>query len=106
MLDDAAIERLNAEARALSDSWREHWRLHYQGQVKALEAVLKVRTSGTKERAERVLGGLEANHVLYVAAKLCRDSLGDEALFAATAELRDALTEFAREPFPWEGWWA
>ncbi len=56
--------------------------------------------------AQRVVDALNTNHVLLAAVRLCRDSLGDDVLWAATEELRGALTDFADgEPFPWSERW-
>ena len=60
----------------------------------------------SERRAQRVLDELNTNTVLLEAVELCRRSLGDDRLWAATTRLREALTAFAdREPFPWHGRW-
>ena len=39
--------------------------------------------------------------LIPAAVELCRASLGDKEMWAATADLRDAVTAVVGEPYPW-----
>ena len=93
---------MNVATRSDSDEvWGPPMRCHADAETAKIMSLAKEVSSVALAQVDDEIPDIVPSGLVVVAVDLCRGALGDDQLWAATAGLREALSDLVDDQFPW-----